>query len=208
MNTLRDPVGPESKGVYVRRRLLVLGGLLAIIVFVALVIWKPGSSGGAASAPDVKVPDEIVAADKAQNPNQKVGEIQPCPAGQIAVTPLVDRESYAEGELPMLSLRVENTGADACEAQLGTSGMSFMITSGSDQVWRSTDCQVSPDTRAVILEPKKPLETEPIQWDRTRSSPETCDVPRDPVVAEGATYHLQVEAAGVPGDGTAPFLLY
>ena len=65
MNTLRDPVGPESKGVYLRRRLLVLGGLLAIVAFVVLVIVKPGSSGGAASAPEVKLPDEIVAAVEA-----------------------------------------------------------------------------------------------------------------------------------------------
>ena len=208
MNTLRDPVGPESKGVYLRRRLLVLGGLLAIIVFVVLVIVKPGSSGGAASAPEVKVPDEIVAADKVQNDTPKAGETEPCPAGELAVTPLIDRDSYAAGELPMLSLRVENTGAKKCEAQLGTAGMSFTITSGSDQVWRSTDCQINADTRAVILEPGKPLETEPLQWDRTRSSLETCDTARDPVTADGATYHLQVAAAGVPGTGTAPFLLY
>ena len=208
MNTLRDPVGPESKGVYLRRRLLVLGGLLAIIVFVVLVIVKPGSSGGAASAPEVKVPDEIVAADKVQNDTPKAGETEPCPAGELAVTPLIDRDSYAAGELPMLSLRVENTGAKKCEAQLGTAGMSFTITSGSDQVWRSTDCQINADTRAVILEPGKPLETEPLQWDRTRSSPETCDTARDPVTADGATYPLQVAAAGVPGTGTAPYLLY
>ena len=208
MNTLRDPVGPESKGVYLRRRLLVLGGLLAFIVFVVLVIVKPGSSGGAASAPEVKVPDEIVAADKVQNNTPKAGETAPCPAGGIAVTPLVDRDSYAGGEMPLLSLRVVNQGPEKCEAQLGTAGMSFTITSGSDEVWRSSDCQINADTRAIILEPGKPLETEPIQWDRTRSSPETCDTARDPVTADGATYHLQVAAAGVPGTGTAPFLLY
>ena len=123
MNTLRDPVGPESKGVYLRRRLLVLGGLLAIIVFVVLVIVKPGSSGGAASAPEVKVPDEIVAADKVQNDTPKAGETEPCPTGELAVTPLIDRDSYAAGELPMLSLRVENTGAKKCEAQLGADGL-------------------------------------------------------------------------------------
>lgn len=208
MNTLRDPVGPESKGVYLRRRLLVLGGLLAIVAFVVLVIVKPGSSGGAASAPEVKLPDEIVAADKVQNDVPKAGEVVPCPSGEISVTPVVDRDSYASGELPLLSLRVENTGASKCEAQLGTAGMRFIITSGSDEVWRSSDCQVNADARAVILEPGKPLETEPIQWDRTRSSPETCEIARDPVTADGATYHLQVVAAGVPGTGTAPFLLY
>ena len=207
MGTLTDPVGPESKAVYMRRRLLVLAGIVALIVFVVLVVVKPGSSGGAAKAPDVKVPDEIVAAEKTQDKTQ-TGDVPACPAGELAVTPITDRESYAAGEQPMLSLRVENVGAAACQAQLGTGLMSFKITSGSDEVWRSTDCQVSPDQRAVILEPGKPLETEPIAWDRTRSSPESCDISRDPVVAEGSTYHLQVSAAGVTSTDTARFLLY
>lgn len=208
MSGWREPVGPEKKSVYLRRRLLVLGGLVAVIVFIVLVIVKPGSSGGAAAPPDVKLPAEIVSADKAQDKSVKTGELPPCAAGELVVTPLTDRDSYSDGELPQLSLRVENTGAAACEAQLGTGGMLFTLTSGSDVVWRSTDCQVRPDMRAVILEPKKPLETEAIAWDRTRSSTETCDVDRDPVGADGSTYHLQVSAAGVPGTGTASFLLY
>ena len=60
----------------------------------------------------------------------------------------------------------------------------------------------------MILEPGTPLSTDPIEWDRTRSSPETCEIARDPVVADGATYHLHVAAGGVQGSGTAPFLLY
>ncbi len=208
MSGWKAPLGPEKRAVYIRRRLLVLGGLLALIIFVVLVIVKPGSSGGAAAAPEVKLPDEIVAADKAQDKTVQSGATPPCPAGELSVTPITDRDSYAGGELPMLTLRIENTGATACEAQLGTADMVFTVTSGSDTVWSSTDCQVNPDARAVILEPKKPLETEAITWDRTRSSTETCDIERDPVTADGATYHLQVSAAGVPGTGTAPFLLY
>lgn len=207
MNTLRDPVGPERKAVYLRRRLLVLAGLLAIVAFVVLVILKPGSSGGAASAPEVEMPDEIVAAEKVQD-KTPTGDVPDCAAGELEVTPLTDHDSYAAGELPQLSLRVENKGEKACQAQLGTAGMSFKITSGSDEVWRSADCQVNPDNRAVILEPGTPLSTDPIEWDRTRSSPETCEIARDPVVADGATYHLHVAAGGVQGGGTAPFLLY
>lgn len=180
---------------------------MGIIVFVVLVILKPGSSGGAASAPEVQIPGEIVAAEKSKV-EQVAGEIPVCPAGELRVTPLTDRDSYAAGELPQLRLSIENVGAAACSAQLGTAGMSFTITSGSDEVWRSSDCQINPDARAVILEPGQPLETEALTWDRTRSGLETCDIARDPVTADGATYHLQVAAAGVQGTGTAPFLLY
>jgi hypothetical protein len=103
---------------------------------------------------------------------------------------------------------VENKGEAACQAQLGTAVMAFVITSGSDEVWRSSDCQVNGDSRAVVLEPATPLETEAIEWDRTRSGTETCEIARDPVTAEGATYHLHVAVGSVSGTGTAPFLLY
>lgn len=206
MSTLLDPVGPERKGVYVRRRLLVIAGLVSLVVFVVLVIVKPGSSGGAATAPKVELPAEIAAADKPEVVAE--GEIVSCVASDLVVKPITDRNNYGPEEQPLLSLSVESQAEQPCAADLGTATMVFKIISGSDEVWRSTDCQTEPDSRPVILQPGKPLVTETIPWDRTRSSTETCEVPRDPVFAEGSTYHLQVSAAGVQGQGTAPFLLY
>lgn len=207
MGTLKDPVGPELKSVYVRRRLLVLAGFLTIIVAVVLIIVKPGSSGGAAKAPEVVLPDEILSGEQAK-PEQAADEMPACAAGQLQVTPLVNQDSYAPGELPQLSMRIENISEQACHADLGTATMSFRVTSGTDEVWRSEDCQEKADTRRVILEPTSPLETEPLTWDRTRSSTETCGITRDEVGAGGATYHLHVSAAGVSSQGTASFLLY
>jgi hypothetical protein len=191
----------------VRRRILVLVGLLAIVVAVVLIILKPGSSGGVASGKDVEVPEDLVAVEQA-DAERNSAEVSECGAGQLVVTPITDRESYAAGEQPQLSLSIENTGDKPCAADLGTAGMTFEITSGSDEVWRSTDCQTDADHRPIVLEPGKPLNTEVIAWDRTRSSTETCDVDREVVGAGGASYHLHVSAAGVPGTGTAQFLLY
>lgn len=204
MSSLRNPLGPERKAVYVRRRIAVLLGVLALIAAVVLIVLRPGSSGGAASAPEVELPGEVVVEDT----TQPAADVPMCPAGELEVTALTNHESYAADELPQLSLRVENKGEIACQAELGTASLNFRITSGSDEVWRSTDCQVDADRRAVILEPATPLETEPLVWDRTRSGTETCEVARDPVGAGGATYHLHVSAAGVQGASTAPFLLY
>lgn len=208
MSTLRDPVGPEDKKVYVRRRLLVLAGLIALIVAVVLVIVKPGSSGGAAGAAEVTVPEDLVVAEQQEAETADPEAIPACADTQLQVTPVTDRDSYAAGELPQLSLQIENVGESDCQADLGTAGMSLQVTSGVDQVWRSTDCQQNPDHRAVIVQPGKPLMTEAIAWDRTRSSPDSCEISRDPVGAGGATYHLRVAVGGVEGEGTAPFLLY
>lgn len=205
MSTLRDPVGPKDRKVYIRRRLLVLAGLLAIIVFVVLLIVKPGS-GGPRDAQDVEVPKDL-ASETTAAPTED-GETAACAAGQLKVTPITDKTDYAAGELPQLALQVENTGTDPCSADLGTADMEFAVSSGDDEVWRSQDCQTNPESLPVILDPGKAVTTEAMQWDRTRSSAETCDITRDPVSADGASYHLRVTAAGVQGTGTAQFLLF
>ncbi|WP_336651992.1 MULTISPECIES: hypothetical protein [unclassified Leucobacter] len=206
MSTLRNPVGPKDRKVYVRRRILVLAGLLAVIAVVVLVFVKPGASGSAQSAREVEVPSDLAAADAKKAAAD--GETPVCNEGQLQVTPVTDKTDYAGGELPHFSLTVQNTGEEACSADLGTAGMEFAVTSGDDEVWRSVDCQQNPEHLAVIIAPGESLETEPVAWDRTRSSPETCEITRDPVAAGGASYHLRVAAAGAQGTGTAQFLLY
>ena len=206
MSTLRNPVGPKDRKVYLRRRILVLAGLLAVIAVVVLVFVKPGGSGSAQDAREVEVPSDLAASESKKAAEED--EVPACNAAQLQVAPVTDKTDYAEGELPQFALTVQNTGQEACSADLGTAGMEFTVTSGDDQVWRSIDCQQNPEHLAVILEPGASLETEPVAWDRTRSSPETCEITRDPVAAGGASYHLRVAAAGVQGTGTAQFLLY
>ena len=210
MSTLRDPVGPKDRKVYIRRRLFVLLGLIAVIAVIVLVIVKPGSGDGPKDVAQVEVPEGIdtTPSEGAGDAADETDGPAACRAGQLKITPVTDRGDYPAGELPALSLSAENTGEEACTADLGTAGMEFAISSGDDEVWRSTDCQTGAESLAVILEPGKPLETEPITWDRTRSSTETCDITRDPVGAGGASYHLRVSAAGAQGTGTAQFLLY
>lgn len=207
MSTLRDPVGPKDRKVYIRRRIAVLAALLGIVAAVVLIVVKPGSRSAPETVPNVSMPSDLDAEEHAAA-EQQAGEIPACKNGQLEVIPVTDKESYAEGENPALSMTIENTGDDECSADLGTAGMQFEISSGSDQVWRSVDCQENPENLAVALKPGQKLETESIMWDRTRSSPQTCDISRDPVAAGGASYHLHVTAAGVKGTGSAQFQLY
>ncbi|XPP27520.1 MAG: hypothetical protein ACNYNX_04865 [Leucobacter sp.] len=209
MASWKEPVGPKGKGVYLRRRILVLLGLLALVAAVVLIVLRPGSSGGATGAREVEVPDDLVQVEQQEQEQSSDPEaIAACVSGQLVVTPATDAVSYGPEDTPMLSLSIENRGDAECSADLGTAGIVFAITSGSDQIWLSTDCQQNPDHRAVILKPGEPLETEPIAWDRTRSGPDTCDIDREAVVAGGASYHLKASAAGVDSNSTAQFQLY
>ncbi|GAA2826604.1 hypothetical protein FB468_1484 [Leucobacter komagatae] len=204
-SVLRDPVGPEDRSVYVRRRLIVLLGLVAVIATIVLIVVRPGSSTPS-DTKDVKVPSDVAETPKADP--KKAGEPVACAQSALEVVPVTDQGSYGEGEYPQLSLTVKNTGKDACVADLGTAGMSFTVSSGSDDVWRSTDCQTGAESLPVVLKPGETLESEAIPWDRTRSSTETCEITRDPVVAGGASYHLSAGAGGAEGEETAQFLLY
>ena len=204
-SALRDPVGPEDRSVYVKRRLIVLLGLVAVIVAIVLIVVRPGAAAPD-DAQDVKIPSDVAETPKADT--AKAGEPVACAKAALEVTPVTDLGSYGEGEFPQLSLTVKNTGKDSCIADLGTAGMSFTVSSGSDDVWRSTDCQTNAESLPVVLKAGEILESEPVSWDRTRSSTETCEITRDPIVAGGASYHLSAGAGGAESEETAQFLLY
>lgn len=213
MSSQHEPSGPDRKRVYLRRRLVVLAGLLAIILAIVLIVVKV-SAGGAppVAKSEVTLPEGVAETPKASGTKkpsdaQKADGSQACAVGNVTVTPITDQTTYAAGEQPLLSLSVELDAEHPCTIDLGTAGMVFRVLSGTEQYWISTDCQASPDTRPVILQPGEPLTTEPFAWERTRSSPDTCSAERPPVPDGGVSYHLTVTAGGVESRSTAQFIL-
>lgn len=193
-----------DRSVFVRRRIFVLLGLLAVILTIVLIVVKPGSNSPASGAKDVAVPGDL--SDK---PAKAVGGDTPaCDPGVLQVTALTDQASYGADEYPRLSLTVKNTGDATCIADLGTASMYYTIASGNDEVWRSRDCQTAPRSQPVILEPDEELDSDSVQWERTRSSLETCDISREPVISGGASYHLTASVGGATSQDSAQFLLY
>ena len=62
--------------------------------------------------------------------------------------------------------------------------------------------------QSVELKPGVPFPGSSLQWDRTRSSTDTCDVPRESVIAGGASYHLEVSIGDLDSKSTKQFLLF
>ena len=116
--------------------------------------------------------------------------------------PITDAASYAAGVQPQLSMSITNSGASACTFDVGTDAQVYVITSGSDQIWNSKDCQKTPTPNKQVLEPSKPVSTTPFAWDRTRSSTTTCTGTRPEVTAGGASYHLAVQVGDAKSSGT------
>ena len=199
MSTIRNPVGPQPPAVYWKRRAIVLIGLLAVIVIILLIVFRPGS--GAPTPTDSKTPG-------ASNAPVEGAEAPACTAEQVQLTAVTDKAVYQAGELPQLSMAITNLGAAACTINAGTDAQEYVITSGTEQYWTSRDCETNPVANDVILEPGVPKSPNPLSWERTRSSLDTCAGDRPAVPAGGASYHLTVKLGDLVSADTKQFQLF
>jgi hypothetical protein len=199
MSTIRNPVGPQPAAVYWKRRAIVLIGLVAVIVIILLIVFRPG---GANPTPTSSA--SPTASSAANEPD----EVAACTAEQVTLTAVTDKGGYNAGEQPMLSMTITNIGAAPCTINAGTDAQEYIIASGSEQYWSSRDCQTNPAAAEVTLDPGVPKSTTPFAWDRTRSATDTCTADRPAVAAGGASYHLTVKLGDLESAASKQFLLY
>ncbi|MCU1581695.1 MAG: hypothetical protein QOD27_1294 [Microbacteriaceae bacterium] len=202
MSTLRNPVGPQSSKVYWRRRLLVGLGALAVIVIIVLIVSRPGSGAtgkNPVNTPTTSVtPSAAAAAGKASDA---------CAPANITLEAVTDQTSYAAGVNPKIAMKITNTGAGSCTINLGSTQQELIITSGTETIWDSKDCQTAAVDTPTVMTAGQSLTTPSIPWDRTRSSTTTCQTSRPGVTAGGASYHLGVKLGSITSKATAQFLL-
>ena len=183
----------------------MLAGFIAVVAIIALVIWKPGSTSGAAPQETSK---PVVTAKASATPTPTPGAVADCAEDDVVVDAITDKGTYGEGELPQLSLQITNTSDAACSINVGTAAQVFTVKSGDDVYWTSTDCQVEPADAVVTLEAEQVVaSTAPIAWERTRSTPSTCDGERPAAPANGASYHLTTSVGGFESEKSKQFIL-
>lgn len=210
MSTLRNPVGPQSPKVYWRRRLLVGLGVLAVIVIIVLIVSRPGS--GATGTSPVPTPTASTtpsaSAGKATTGKATTGQASAaCAPANITLEAVVDKTTYAAGVDPKVAMKITNTGAGSCTINLGSTQQELIITSGTETIWDSKDCQTGAVDTPTVMTAGQSLTTPTIPWDRTRSSTTTCQTSRPGVTAGGASYHLAVKLGSITSKKTVQFLL-
>jgi hypothetical protein len=186
---------PLPATVYWRRRLVVLGGLLAVVAVIVLIVVRPGF--GTTSEPALEVADELA-----------VVEVPTCLPSQLEITARTDLSSYDAGLNPQLWMGVKNVSSVECTVNAGTDVQKYVISSGPDLIWSSDDCQQGANPFPLTLAPGSEQETGSLEWDRTRSTPNTCDGERPTMAAGGASYHLRVYLGDLESAETKQFLLY
>ena len=199
MSTFRNPVGPQPPQVYWRRRLLVGLGVVAVIVIIILIIVRPGSGG----TPSAGTTPSKTASAPATTPSGAA-----CADSALTLVAVTDKASYAAGEDPQISMKLTNNGATTCTVNMGSTKQALIITSGSETIWKSTDCQTGAVDSPQVLKAGQSLSTPAIAWNRTRSSTSTCSATNPPqVTAGGASYHLGVQLGDLKSKDTVQFLL-
>ena len=183
--------------VYWRRRLVVLGGLFAVIAVIVLIIVRPGF--GVNSAPTQAETD-------AMNEESTRGN---CLPSQIELVARTDQSTYDSGMNPQLWMGIRNISTVDCIVDVGTDVQRYEISSGPDLIWSSSHCQTGSVPFEVTLLAGSEQETAGIPWDRTRSSVDACaeTASRSVMPGGGSSYHLKVFLGDLESAETRQFLL-
>jgi len=214
--------GRLPQSVYWRRRLVVLGVPLALVVLVVWLLAGRGSAdeptvspsttstAKASSKPttDEKAAgDKVVAgktaADKSATSTDATGKgatptttpsVPGCTSVDVGLS--ADATSYAAGANVHLVATITNAGDVACLVDAGTKNATLVITSGADQVWSSADCAAaSAKSKPLLLAPGEKSTTK-VTWKRVRSEP-GCpkNLPAPKAGTYAATYTVADENA-------------
>ena len=201
-----------------RRVMAGIAALVAVALLVGLGVWIASLLGGGEDEPDGGASPTVATSPAAEptEPPESSGpgaspsatqeaspttsasaesatptgtpQAQECAPQDLSVSGATDQTSYAADQEPVLELRIENVGEEPCEANVGTTQQVFTVTSGSDRIFSTEDCQVEGQDVQLMLEPGV-QETARFTWDRTRSAPGCTEVSATP---GPGTYRLEV----------------
>ncbi|KAB1640806.1 hypothetical protein [Gulosibacter chungangensis] len=211
-----SPSSKPSPAVYRRRRLVALVG---VVVVIALIWWLVSALFGGGGNPAATTSPTSTEVDTAEAAPAETTDPEPtptetpmstpepeptptvCTEAEVAVTAVVDSESYDADQLPQFSVTLENTSDTSCIIDVGTASQVYTVMSGSDTIWVSTHCQENSDSQVVELVAGKEVSAPAIEWSRERSNTDTCDDENRPdAVTGGAYYNLTVKIGGITSD--------
>lgn len=177
---------------------LTAGGLAAVSGALNDKTQQTSSTGVGTPEPR----DGQTAAAPSASPSATPSASPTCDQKLMTVTAGTNKTSYGPEEKPVLTLKVSNGGKLPCRVNIGTSQMEFLVTSGSDRIFSSKDCQASGDDLVKTIAPGK-SETANFPWPRNRSV-QGCEEVRD---AAGAGYYVFIAKLGPKVSPPAVFQL-
>lgn len=127
--------------VYRRRRLIAGAAALAVLILLVVIIVSALRSGAKPAASDQSSTSASAAPVDSAVQTPSAPSTPVCDQSKITVAASTDAQSYPAGQKPVFTLTVTNSGTVACDVNVGTSQMDFLVMSGSDRIFSSKDCQ-------------------------------------------------------------------
>lgn len=201
-----------------RRVMAGIAALVAVALLVGLGVWIASLLGGGEDEPDGGASPTVATSPAAEptEPPESSGpgaspsatqeaspttsasaesatptgtpQAQECAPQDLSVSGATDQTSYAADQEPVLELRIENVGEEPCEANVGTTQQVFTVTSGSDRIFSTEDCQVDGEDAMVEISPDE-QERARLTWPRVRTGPDCAEIDAEP---RSGTYRLEV----------------
>ena len=213
MTSVRDMTsltrGPLPAKVYWRRRLVVLGLGLLLVLLAGRVIGGGGDEGQdqtvdqatqAAGEPTGSVPnDEPTTPTGPKQDDKKPKKPQepvlaqpdgPCADSDILITPTV--EKAVAGRPVTVTLELRTAISEACTWRVGAGHVTMKITSGTDEIWSSRQCPKAVPVQDVVVRSAVTTFVD-VPW-KARRSDDGCPVQTQ--WALPGTYHVAAAALG------------
>lgn len=200
-NRQRPAARRPSKRVFLIRRLIVLAVLIGLIAAIwagvaAAVNAVQGFFGGTGSSTAAEGTSDV------------------CKTENISLVPKVtnsggsEQAAFDSGINPFFSYTITNIGDKDCSFDVGNAGTYYKVTSGSETIWSSENCDRTGLTASLVtLKPNEPMTAPLGEWYRVKSSSSGCGADQEPVTAGGASYHLSVEVGIAKSKDTVQFIL-
>lgn len=154
--TLINPVGPEPKGVYWLRRLIVLGVVLLVLFALWFLLLRGRGdsstpSGSSTAKPTVSPTGS--ASPKPSPSSSPTSGVPDCADSDISVSITLSATSVPAGSPLKLTQGITNSGSTPCRRDIGAKANTIIITSGGYPVWSSDDCSPGGDADVVTIKP-------------------------------------------------------
>ncbi len=193
--------------VYWRRRFVVLGlPLLLVVVLVAYALNRGGGPSaadtprGTTSATATATPTTTRPATGAAPAN---GGVAPCVAPALTLGIAPDAASVPAGSTPTFTVTINNVGNTPCVVDAGELQREVVVVSGTDRVWSSKDCAAAKSPARTLLLTPGMTDTSHVAWNRVRSAP---GCPGNLPAPRAGTYQATVALAGT-SSGSVVFQL-
>jgi hypothetical protein len=190
---MRMTVGPLPSTVYWRRRAIVLGAVLLLVVLVAWGCATAGPSAGASGgragsgatgvpakgtspSPSVSLPALLsgspVPTGSAAAPTTPVttGPVPACADGELTVVPAVLGGKIQSGSYPRLSLTIGSTADHDCSRDIGADQQELRVMRGAARIWSSDDCDPTHGSYRTTFHPGAHV-TYDLTWAGNTSAP-------------------------------------